>query len=339
MKSILEYAGLKFMKDQQFEVKDRRKIILVIGLTGSGKSSFVNFMTNKNLCEVSDSGFSCTKDYKMVDIYDKDTTYYFVDTPGLDDAAGDKSNIEAIIKFRNTVPRINAIIFCQSLTEVRFNASLKNLFELMKKLYPDPKLFSHLLIVRTKSDRSSAYFETNKKKCKNSIYNQLKEYKLIGEEKGISEYYIDSVAKDNESFSEKERILDKLEKMDPIFLGIKVELLDHVEVYDSLQNKITIKESKKYEFIDFDGSKRSNIEATTEIIDLNGIEDVEVVKIDTNESCGACCCKTWKILYRIFHINSKNERTEVKDPVEYWQHERNEDKSDEIRNQELRKLN
>ena len=339
MKSILEYAGLKFMKDQQFEVKDRRKIILVIGLTGSGKSSFVNFMTNKNLCEVSDSGFSCTKDYKMVDIYDKDTTYYFVDTPGLDDAAGDKSNIEAIIKFRNKIPRINAIIFCQSLTEVRFNASLKNLFELMKKLYPDPKLFSHLLIVRTKSDRSSAYFETNKKKCKNSIYNQLKEYKLIGEEKGISEYYIDSVAKDNESISEKERILDKLEKMDPIFLGIKEELLDHVEVYDSLQNKITIKESKKYEFIDFDGSKRSNIETRTEIIDLNGIEDVEVVKIDTNESCGLCCCKTWKILYRIFHINSKNERTEVKDPVELWQRDRDEDISDEIREKELKNLN
>ena len=82
----------------------------------------------------------------------------------------------------------------------------------MKKLYPDPNLFSHLLIVRTKSDRSSTYFEGNKKKCKNSIYNQLKEYKLIGEEKGISEYYIDSVAKNNESISEKERILDKLEK-------------------------------------------------------------------------------------------------------------------------------
>ena len=339
MKSILEYAGLKFMKDSRFEVSNRRKIILVIGLTGSGKSSFVNFMTNKDLCEVSDKGSSCTKDYKMVDVYDKDTVYYFVDTPGLDDAAGDKSNIEAIIKFRNTIPRINAIIFCQSLTEPRFNASIKNLFELMKKLYPDPKLFSHLLIVRTKSDRSSSYFEDNKNKCKGSIYAQLKEHSLIGEEKEIFEYYIDSVAKDNESLSEKEKILDILEKMDPIFLGIQVKILDHIEVYDSLKNKITIKESKKYDIIDFDGSKRSTIESRTEIIDLNGIEDVEVERIDTYTSWGVCCCKVWKILYRIFHINKKNERTEVRDPVEHWQHKRDEDKSDEIREQELRNLN
>ena len=339
MNSILEYVGSKFMKDSRFEVTNRRKIILVIGLTGSGKSSFVNFMTNKNLCLVSDEGKSCTKDYKMVELYDKETFYYFVDTPGLDDAAGDKSNIEAIIKFRNTVPRINAIIFCQSLTEIRFSASIKNLFELMKKLYPDPKLFSHLLIVRTKSDRSSSYFESNKNKCKNSIYEQLKEYSLIGEEKEISEYYIDSVAKDNESALEKERIIDKLEKMDPIFLGINVKLLDHVEVYDSLKNKITIKESKEYEYIDFDGSKRKSVEENYEVIDLNGIEDVEVEKIDTHTSWGYCCCKSWKILYRIFHINKKKERTEVKNPVVNWQHKRDEDISETIREQELRKLN
>jgi len=339
MNSILEYVSSKFMKDSRFEVTNRRKIILVIGLTGSGKSSFVNFMTNKNLCLVSNKGTSCTKDYKMVELYDKETLYYFVDTPGLDDAAGDKSNIEAIIKFRNTIPRINAIIFCQSLTEIRFSASTKNLFELMKKLYPDPKLFSHLLIVRTKSDRSSSYFGSNKDKCKNTIYDQLKEYSLIGEEKEISEYYIDSEAKDNESALEKERIIDKLEKMDPIFLGINVKLLDHVEVYDSLKNKITIKESKEYEYIDFDGSKRKSVEEKYEVIDLNGIEDVEVEKIDTDTSWGVCCCKTWKILYRIFHINKKKERTEVKNPVVNWQHKRDDDISEIIREQELRKLN
>jgi signal recognition particle receptor subunit beta len=325
------------MKDRRFEVKNRRKIILVIGLTGQGKSAFINFMTNKEECEVSNKGTSCTKDYKMVDLYDKDTLYYFVDTPGLDDADGDKKNIEEIIKFRNTVPRINAIIFCQSLTEPRFSGSHKNLFKLMKDLYPDPKLFSHLIIVRTKSDRSSKRFEENKNICNNSIYNQLKENSLIGEECEIPEYYIDSFERDNEDISEKTKILDKLEKMDPVFLGINVKILDHIEIYDSLSNTISIKESKEYEYIDFDGSTKIVLEEETENIDLNGIKEVEIERIDMNKSWGACCCKSWMIIYRIFTINLKNEKKEAEDPIEYWQSNRNEDKSEIIKEQKQRK--
>ena len=41
-------------------------------------------------CKVPDESESCTKAHKIVDIYDKDTIYYFVDTPGLDDSEGDK---------------------------------------------------------------------------------------------------------------------------------------------------------------------------------------------------------------------------------------------------------
>ena len=138
MDTILKFVGKNFMKDQRFEVNNRRKFILVIGVTGTGKSSFINFMTNKDECKVSDEGESCTKDYKIVDIYDKDTIYYFVDTPGLDDSEGDKKNIEEIIKFRNTVPRINAIIYCQSIHEQRVTHSAIDLFQIMKQLFSDP---------------------------------------------------------------------------------------------------------------------------------------------------------------------------------------------------------
>ena len=41
-------------------------------------------------------------------------------------------------------------------------------------------------------------------------------------------------------------IIDKLEKMDPLFKGIKVKILDHVEVFDHLNNRITIKQKKLY---------------------------------------------------------------------------------------------
>lgn len=119
MEAILKVINKMFMKDNRFQVSNKRKIILVIGLTGQGKSSFINFMTDKTECIVSDLGTSCTKDYKIVDtIYgNANKELYFVDTPGLDDADGDKENIEEIKKFSNTIPRINTIIFCQSLNE------------------------------------------------------------------------------------------------------------------------------------------------------------------------------------------------------------------------------
>ena len=208
MKSVLNFINKNFMKDQRFEVNNRRKIILVIWIKGVGKSSLINFITNTTQCLVSDDSRSCTKDFKLVEFYNKNTIYYFVDTPGLDDSDGDKENIEQIINFRNTVPRINTIIYCQELNVQRVTHSAIDLFKLMKQLYPDPSLFSHFIIVRIKSDRTSALFEKNKNKCNNSIYRELQRFNLIGNEKEIQEYYIDSEEKDNESLCEKEKIID-----------------------------------------------------------------------------------------------------------------------------------
>lgn len=41
-------------------------------------------------------------------------------------------------------------------------------------------------------------------------------------------------------------------------------------------------------------------------------------------------CKSWKIIYSIYHINTKNERIKVSDEP-FWQSEKNEDKSNELK--------
>ena len=76
MDSLLKFVGKNFMKDQRFEVNNRRKFILVIGVTGTGKSSFINFMTNKDECKVSDEGESSTKDYKIVEKFSIEEEIY-----------------------------------------------------------------------------------------------------------------------------------------------------------------------------------------------------------------------------------------------------------------------
>ena len=206
----------QFAEDNRFQSNNNQKYILVIGMTGVGKSSFVNFITGKdNACKVSNSSKQFTAKYKMVDcIHACGSSYktlYFIDTPGFDDPKGDKKNIEEILKFRNAFPKINAIIYCQKLDDHRFQTA-KILFKLMKDLYLN--MFKNLIIVRTKSSRTSCDFEGDKEASLEFI-KTLKEESKIDVQLAIRQYYIDSKYRDNDSLLEKENILDVLCKMEP----------------------------------------------------------------------------------------------------------------------------
>ena len=75
-----------------------------------------------------------------------------------------------------------------------------------------------------------------------------------------------------------------------------------------------------------------------EIIDLNGIEDVKVTRVDEGESKTKClCCKFWKIIYKVIHINKKNEEVENRIIVD-WPSNRNDDKSNIIKKDEEERL-
>lgn len=136
---------------------------------------------------------------------------------------------------------------------------------------------------------------------------------------------------------EKNRILDKLEKKDPIFRGVKVKIIDKVEMYDSLNNRYSIKIKKLYEINDFDGTKSTLEESETEMLDLNGIKEVRVSRVDSGESKGCLCCKTWKIIYNIFYVNDKNEETKVRH-LDYPQTKREEDNCRIIQAEEEKRL-
>ena len=86
----------------------------------------------------------------------------------------------------------------------------------MKDLYYEES-FSHLIVVRTKSSRTDPDFESDKQASIEFI-NKLKTEFSIKKEKVIPQYYVDSKYKDNDSRGEKGDILNKLEKMEPIFM-------------------------------------------------------------------------------------------------------------------------
>ena len=76
---------------QMDEIKD--KVVVVLGITGVGKNSFINRITKKNICEIGEKTKSCINKLKQVDLLIDGLNCYFVDTHGLDDRKEDKNNI------------------------------------------------------------------------------------------------------------------------------------------------------------------------------------------------------------------------------------------------------
>ena len=92
------------------KIKD--KIIIVLGLTGVGKSSFIYCITKNNkYCKAIDINHP-----RKVNLGKEGYNFYFVDTPGLDGDYGEQNEsiFPQLNELRNLLPQINAFILCLS---------------------------------------------------------------------------------------------------------------------------------------------------------------------------------------------------------------------------------
>jgi predicted GTPase len=151
--SLMEFLNIfkenKFIMD---EFKD--KVSVLLGITGVGKSSFINAITKKKICKVGDGSDSCTQKIVQADVANNGYNYYFVDTPGLDDGEGDQQNIPQLENLKQKYPRINVFIICLKFNEIRLSLSLKNALIKFMEIFPTPSFWDHVLILRTHSERS-----------------------------------------------------------------------------------------------------------------------------------------------------------------------------------------
>lgn len=334
----------KFILD---DIRDKTSVLL--GLTGVGKSSFINAITQKNNCKVGDSINACTKKINQSDINYDGYNFYFVDTPGLDDGEGDKENINQLGDLKKKYPRINALIICIKINDLRFTSSLKMSLQKFMEIFPTKNFWDHVLIVRTYSIQS-------KKLGKMKINANGKFLKGIKEDKdlikimetngidvpsNIKEFYVDSIPDpddglDEETLGEFQNIFDSIKELYPIYKDVKEEIKEYVnEEKDKNTSFIHIKTEKHIFFKDFDGKEHTAIQLIgDEKYNLDGIKPIltETKRDQGDIPRGNWFC--WKYqfstryyLVKIYEIEDERKRIEC-ELATRWEYKNDEAEAD-----------
>lgn len=199
--------------------------IILIGETGSGKSSFGNFALGiQDAFKVSEDPRSCTTEtIRKISLLDKQIG--IVDTPGLQDSQGrDKIHYEQMLKIIKEMKDLNFILLVFNYTCPRFTTSIQFMIKFLCNVFPK-NFAQHVGIVFTHYDHEYQ-IRINKKKKKDPR-EERKEFirevmELISQTTneelflGPPVYYLDSYVEDDNSKKELNRLISFAKNLKPI---------------------------------------------------------------------------------------------------------------------------
>ena len=183
----------------------KESYFVIVGLTGVGKSTFVNAISNKKCCRVSVKGKSMTQNHQLIRFSQNHHTFYVVDTPGL----GDSQNNERVINELKTLlskwPFLKKIVIIKPYTEIRLADYLQKALEVIMECFPLQNFWDHVLIVNNRciptDEAYKDFLEENPetfldklKQCTNLL--DFMKSKNIDCPNEVKEFFIDSKKKD-----------------------------------------------------------------------------------------------------------------------------------------------
>ena len=317
-----------FTSNSQFKIDEAKdKIVVLLGKTGVGKSSFINSITHKKNCKIGKNSKSCTKELKQVDLTFNGYNYYFVDTPGLDDGKGDEKNISKLGDLRE-YPRICTFLICLKFDDLKLSNSLKRAIIIFMDIFPSMDFWSHVIIIRTWSIRGKK-FEKYKNQYKGTFLEGIKKdpdltkymkEKNIKLPENLLEFYVDSDEDDldEETLDEFKNILVEIRKKYPLYKEVKIE--DKEIVNEEKKEDLLFLHIVTYRYLtftDFNDQKHTTVnKINEERYNLNCIKPslTEVKRYQETNPRGPLCWKyqykTHYNLVKIYCINDKQIREE-----------------------------
>jgi GTPase Era involved in 16S rRNA processing len=124
--------------------------IIVLGETGTGKSSFCNNLCLQPKCIVGEGLNSETERVHGIKCEGNYNDIFIIDTPGLNDSNGpeqDKLNINAMNEYIRQNPRIKGIIILLKFTDNRLTGSVKQSLKAFANMFPMNEFWSHVIFI------------------------------------------------------------------------------------------------------------------------------------------------------------------------------------------------
>ncbi len=291
-----------------------------LGEVGAGKSSFINSVLKYGkscgkLCDSASDWKGVTKNIDLKYIDDGDDKFYFIDTPGLNEANVDEENKKILRNElsgdKNNMSRIRCLLIVMKVMDYRLTNGIQQILIELMNTFPSQYFWDHVLVIRTHCLNQSL-IDKVKGNFENIIKNDIK-IKETMSKSGIKlpqifkEFYVDSVDSHGNINSNKiGEILNAIRKIDPLYQNI-----EYSEIKTKKEGKIIIK-YKVMTFQDFRKSTKNQVEI---IVDTEGAE--ETIEEEVGEPFSKTCRKgKWQKFQR-YQVTYQKDGKTIKNKVKY----------------------